>query len=236
MDMNFQKENRQHINTLITKEINNMDAPAHEMQLSDLIITIVESWRLISGIVLLMLSIGVFYVIVARPVYQVDVLLQVEEKSKGIGAFTELADLLQEESPVTAEFEILRSRMVIGSVVDNLKLDISASAKHLPLIGGVIASGSESIQVENFDIPVAYQGEVFELVADGKGGYKLFGPEGRLLTRGTVGKPVKVSLENEEFVTLFVSELKSKPGVTFELIRVARLTAIKKLKKKVDYY
>jgi len=231
--MNFQKDNRQHINSLITKEINNMEAPAQEIQLSDLVTTIVDSWRLISGIVLLMLFIGVFYIIVAKPVYQVDVLLQVEEKSKGIGAFTDLADLLQEESPVTAEFEILRSRMVLGSVVDNLKMDISASAKHLPLIGAFIASGSERIQVENFDIPVAYQGEVFELVAGEEGRYELFDPEGKLLTQGVVGKPVKASLANEEFIMLFVSELKSMPGVTFGLTRIARLTAIKKLKNKL---
>jgi len=210
------------------------EVSTQEIQFSELITIFVDSWRLIVGMVLLFVVTGIIYIILARPVYQVDVLLQVEEGSKGIGAMTELTDLLQTESPVTAEFEIMRSRMVIGSVVDNLKLDISASAKHLPFIGAFIASGSESIKVENFDVPVAYQGKLFKLVAVGEGSYNLFDPEGILLTQGVVGKPVKASLANEEFITLFVSELKSKPGITFKLTKIARLTAINKLKQKLN--
>ncbi len=39
--------------------------------------------------------------------------------------------MLDDYTPVTAEIEILRSRSVLGEVVDNLKLDISAYPEHV---------------------------------------------------------------------------------------------------------
>ncbi|MDH5570284.1 MAG: polysaccharide biosynthesis tyrosine autokinase [Gammaproteobacteria bacterium] len=220
--MNFQ--------SLITKDTNNVVSSSHEMQLTDLVGTIADSWRLVSAIVLLMFFTGVLYILFAQPIYRADVLLQVEAKSKGISGLAELSELLQEESPVTAEFEILRSRMVLGAVVNNLKLDLIARAKHFPFVSLFIDPSSERIKVENFEVPVVYQGKSFELVAGENNNYILFDPDDKLLVHGEVGKPVNISLADGKDIKLFVSDFSSKPGTRFELIKKARLTAINQLK------
>jgi hypothetical protein len=56
-------------------------------------------------------------------------LLQVEEKSSGVGSLKALQPLLGDDTTVSAEIEILGSRMVLGRVVAKLKLDIVVRAE-----------------------------------------------------------------------------------------------------------
>jgi tyrosine-protein kinase Etk/Wzc len=83
-----------------------------------------------------------------------------------------LQPLLGDDTTVSAEVEILGSRMVLGRVVEKLKLDLIATPKTFPLIGGTIARryageepnapllglssyawGGEVIQVDSLDVP-----------------------------------------------------------------------------------
>lgn len=230
MDMNYQKDSRQQLNSFITNETNNMQSPPNEIQLSDLIATIIASWKLVGGIILMMLFVGVLYVLTATPIYQADVLLQVEEKSKGISGLAELSDILQEDSPVTAEFEIIRSRSVLGAVVKNLKLDIVAKPDHFPLVSLFIDPKSERIKVENFDVPDYLKNESFTLVSGEGNSYSLYDPDDSLLIKAEVGEPVEIQLADGTVIKLFISELKSSSGTNFELINKARITAINLLK------
>jgi len=230
MDMKIQKENKQHSNKLIENEMSGMNSAADEMQLNELIGTIVDSWRLIGGMVVLMLFIGVMYIAMVKPIYQADVLLQVEERSEGISGLAELSELLQEESPVTAEFEIIRSRLVLGSAVKNLKLDIIARPKHLPFVSFFIDPGTERIKVENFEVPHKYQGKPFKLIAGDDNKYMIFDQDENFLIQGEVGKPVQISMADDGDIKLFVSELSKKPGVHYELIIKPKITAINQLK------
>jgi len=217
--------------TSSTQRIDHMTSYVQEIELSVLIATILESWKLIAGMILLLLFISLAYIVLAQPIYRADVLLQIEEKSKGIGALTELTGLVQEESPVNAEFEIIKSRMVIGSVVGNLKLDIEARPDYLPVVGSFFTNPDERIQVEKFEVPDSYKGEEFELVSGKDGAYLLYDPDGNFLAKGKVGEPVNKSLGNEEAIYLFVSELKGEPGESYSLTRLSLLQAINSLKK-----
>lgn len=79
------------------------------------------------------------YIFIAKPVYKADGLLQVEEK--GGGACRPLKDiqpLLGDSTTVSAEQEIT-SRMVLGRVINRLKLDIEVQPKTFPIIGSAIA-------------------------------------------------------------------------------------------------
>lgn len=222
-----------------------------ELQLTDLIATIVDSWRLILGSVIAFLIGGLMYVTLVTPIYRADVLLQIEESSKGVGALADLSMLLQEEVPVSAEFEILRSRMVLGAAIDNLKLNIVTRPIYFPLFGASLARrngdteqiadapwyafggyawGGDRIQVESFFVPGWYEGETFMLTAMEGDRFKLLDPEHTLLAEGAVGETVNIQLGNDEFIKLYVSELRSRPGTRFELIKQNRLTAINELK------
>jgi hypothetical protein len=130
---------------------------------------------LIASITLAALIIGMAFTFVSKPVYRADGLLQVEEKSSGVGSLKALQPLLGDDTTVSAEVEILGSRMVLGRVVEKLKLDIIATPKTFPLIGGELslaamgeepntpllglssyAWGGEVIQVDSLDVPRPY--------------------------------------------------------------------------------
>jgi len=234
MDMRSRNESGTRIDRFVTREMNIVESAVDEMQLSDLIGTVIDSWKLVISIIFLMLLIGFLYISLAEPIYRADVLLQIEEKSKGISGLSELSELLQEESPVTAEFEILRSRMVLGAAVNNLKLDVIARPDNFPLVSLFIDREAERIQVGDFEVPVNYQGQDFNLVAGKDNHYVLYDPDGKLLFQGEVGKPAKVKIDDGDNIKLFVSELSSRPGSQFKLIKKAHFTAVNELKKSLE--
>ena len=76
---------------------------------------------LIIGTALLALVLGAFYGMFATPIYQGDTLLQIEKKG-GVPGLTELNKVFSKEESASAEIEILRSRMVLGDVIEQLKM------------------------------------------------------------------------------------------------------------------
>lgn len=224
---------------------------SNDVELGDFIHTIVDSWHLILAIFVALISSGVLYIVVVEPIYRADVLLQVEAQPKGIGALAELSGLLQEEAPVSAEFEILKSRLVLGTVVDNLKLSIDARANYFPLMGGLISKlngenkhlsdswlgftrfawGGEKIKIETFDVPPSYQDKEFTLITETDGRYRLLNPDNDVVLRGAVGESAISVPGVADEIQLFVSELKSHVGTHFKLTRQARLGSIEKLKE-----
>ena len=100
----------------------------------------------IIGITFFAALIGVAYALMATPIYQADALVQIEEKSGGgLAMSADLADMLGgAETQSVAEIEILRSRMILGDVVDALDMDWSAEPKRLPFVGNFL---------ERYDVP-----------------------------------------------------------------------------------
>ena len=111
------------------------DIDDDEIDLGDLLGVLIENRWLILGITLVAFALGSLYAFVATPIYKADGLIQVEEKRSGLGDF-DISALFEGDTSVNAEIEILRSRLVLGAVVDNLKLDIIAEPDYFPIFGG----------------------------------------------------------------------------------------------------
>src|SRR5210317_646174 len=109
-----------------------------EIDLGDLIGVLIENRWLIAAITFVALLLGATYAFVATPIYKADALIQVEEKKSGLGDL-DINSLFEGDTSVNAEIEILRSRLVLGDVVDNLKLDIVAEPTYLPVFGAALA-------------------------------------------------------------------------------------------------
>ena len=109
------------------------DVDEEDLNLSDLIGVIIENRWLIIGITVVAILIGGFHAFTAAPIYEADSLLQVEEKKSGL-ANLDGATMMDDYTPVNAEIQILRSRSVLGTVVDNLKLDIIAEPEYFPCL------------------------------------------------------------------------------------------------------
>ena len=79
----------------------------------------------------------VAYLAAATPVYESDILLQIEQRRQGgAEALTDLPTALAgPQSQADTEIEILQSRRLLGGVVDALNLDTSVTPVYFPVVG-----------------------------------------------------------------------------------------------------
>lgn len=100
------------------------------IDLKELFFSLIAQWKIIACCVVLSLICALLYLRITPDTYSVDAMVQVED-SKGAASAALLGDLskasggLSQKSPADPEIEILRSRMVLGQVIQNLNLDIN---------------------------------------------------------------------------------------------------------------
>ncbi len=213
-----------------------------EIDLSELLAFLFNARKLIIAVAAVITLLSIVYALVATPIYSSDVLIQVEEKKDA--ALGDLSSLFSEKSPTAAEIEILKSRAVIGSAIDQLRLDISATPVYFPLIGKFIASpgaghklakpflgmnsyawGGEDIQVDRLDLDSSLVEKPLTLVAGENSAFTLLGPDDETVLSGEVGKAAERGGNG-----IFVSHLVANPGTRFHLVKRYRLDVINKLK------
>ena len=213
------------------------------LQMMDLVI---DARWLIAMVAAVVTGLGVMYAIMAEPVYEANIMIQVEDSPNSAGSLLgQVNSLFDVKTAATAEIEILRSRMVVSRAVDNLRLYIQASPRRVPLVGTWMANrstelsepgrgggggytwGNERIQVEVFNVPEAWQGQGFELVAGPSGRYRLITPNNQSLD-AQVGQLLEWDAPQGK-LQLLVSELSGKPGASFDLVRRSRLNLIEGL-------
>jgi len=209
------------------------DAREDEIALSDLLGILIESRWLIIATTTVFFLLGVTYAFVATPIYQADGLLQVEEKKRGFGDL-DFNAMFEGDTLVSAEMEILGSRSVLGTVVDNLKLDIHAAPRYFPIFGAAIArrsapSARPQIQVDTFDLPNSMMGKSMTLVSSGTDRYEVFDENTESLFRGTVGETATRTLATGETISLFVSMLQADRDQVFTLRRASRQSSVRRL-------
>jgi tyrosine-protein kinase Etk/Wzc len=209
---------------------------------------IVDNRWLIGALVLLTLVLGSTYALLARPVYEANLLVQVEDNSANAkDILGQAAGLFDTKTATTAEIEIIRSRLVIGKAVDNARLYISARPRYLPIFGAAIArhsaglsnpgllgfggyvTGREAIDVPEFSVPASLEGTPFRLVAGANGQYTLTHPDVPDL-HGVVGTRLE-AVTPAGPVKLLIAALAGRPGAQFVLVRRSRLAAIEELQQ-----
>lgn len=222
-----------------------------EINLLQLLDVVLDSRWLIAAVTAVTLAIGAAYALLATPIYEANTLIQVEEKGGGRAAATsalgEAASLFEIRSPATAEIEILRSRLVVGQAVQNLQLDLSATPKYIPVMGGWLArratapsnpgflgmdgyvSGDESLKVGAFDVPREFEEQRFSVIITDKG-YQLLSPAGDTLASGRLGEPVDFVIDGQKGQVL-IAAVVAKPGAEFYLVRSSRLRVTEQLQR-----
>lgn len=202
-------------------------------------------------ITLLALLLGATVAYVSTPVFQADSLLQVEDEATGIASIDALDALqpLNDQNPsVSAEIEILRSRMILGQVVDKLELDEVIAPDYFPVVGRAVARryaggqvakpwfgqdayawGGEALSVQRYEVPEALLGVPLTLTAGEDGAFTLRDEEETWAIDGKVGEALEYELANGSRLGLFVTRLKSRPGTRFTLLRNWRNDAIAEL-------
>ncbi|MBL6985400.1 MAG: polysaccharide biosynthesis tyrosine autokinase, partial [Candidatus Thioglobus sp.] len=220
------------------QEFNNTE---DEIDLSELLGTLIEAKWLISIIAGMFLVGGVFYALIATPIYQADAVLQIEEKSGGMPGLSDFTEMFPADTAASTEIEIIKSRNIIGKVVDKLDLTLNATPKYFPVIGKAIARRYSGVGVSesNFGMDnYAWGGEHIQLqrlvLPEGSGGilliagedqqYTLIDVDGEILLTGSVGEVVIA-----KGIEIFVSELVARVGTEFNLNRSSRINVINNL-------
>ncbi len=216
------------------------------LAVGEIIAVVMEHRWLVAAVTTLALLLGLTWTFVSKPVYKADGLIQVEEKASGMSALKDLQPLLGDNTTVSAELEILTSRMVLGRVIDKLKLDIEVSPKYVPFIGSALArryqgdevnspllglssyaSGGETLQVDSIDTPRSALDKRLLLIADGKDGYELLDEHGDSVLIGTIGKRA-----TGRQYSMFVSRISARPGTRFAIVKRSSEAAVTLLRER----
>lgn len=144
------------------------------IDLKELFFSLIAQWKMITLCVLLSIVCALLYLRTTPDIYAVDALVQVED-SKGASAalLGDLSNMIEQKSPAQAEIEILKSRLVLGSVIDHLNLNIRVSGTEDSFWNRLIAKheydseyssqsvlfkdNQKSFDIRQFDIPQYFQ-------------------------------------------------------------------------------
>lgn len=144
------------------------------IDLKELFFSLIAQWKLITICILLSLIAALLYLRITPDTYNVDALVQVED-SKGASAalLGDLSNMIEQKSPAQAEIEILKSRLVLGSVINQLNLDLVISGTEDSIWNRLLKNHNYDIQystksvlfkdnqqsfdVRQFDIPNYYK-------------------------------------------------------------------------------
>ncbi|MEB5928251.1 polysaccharide biosynthesis tyrosine autokinase [Acinetobacter schindleri] len=150
------------------------------IDLKELFFSLIAQWKLIALCVILSIVAALLYLRVTPDTYRVDALVQVEE-SKGTSAalLGDLSSMIEQKQPAQAEIEILKSRLVLGDVIDRLNLDIQVAGTENSLFDRLLnphdyrteystrsvlfRDGDQAFDIRQFDIPQAYYDKTLEL-------------------------------------------------------------------------
>jgi len=214
------------------------------LAIGEIVAVVMEHRWLVAVITSLALLMGLAWTFISKPVYKADGLIQVEEKASGMSALKDLQPLLGDSTTVSAELEILTSRMVLGRVIDKLKLDIEVFPKYMPLVGAAVARrykgdvpnvppmglssyawGGEKIQVDALEVPRSVQNKPLMLIAGDKGSFELRDEEGDSVLKGTVGLRATAGA-----FSIFVSRISARPETRFVVVKRSAEAAVAQLR------
>ncbi|ELY3136648.1 polysaccharide biosynthesis tyrosine autokinase [Acinetobacter baumannii] len=143
------------------------------IDLKELFFSLIAQWKLIALCVILSVVCALLYLRVTPDTYSVDALVQVED-SKGASAalLGDLSQMIEQKSPAQAEIEILKSRLVLGTVIKDLHLNIQVSSTENTLTHRLLSDadykteyttksvifkdGLKSFDIRQFEIPAYY--------------------------------------------------------------------------------
>lgn len=224
-----------------------------EIDLRQLLGTLVDyKWWIIS-ITLVFFLVSAAYALLATPIYRADAIVQVESKVPSLPGLADVSQSLGMSggaAEASTEIALITSRSVVGSAVDALKLDVSVEPNRFPLIGNYLARkaeardpealadvrfgmrrfgwGGEKLDIFQFDVPRAQLAREMTLVVGEKGTYELLDDDGDRLLKGQVG-----ALATGGGVKMQVAVLRAHPGMRFDLMRQRHLTVINNLQRDI---
>lgn len=198
-----------------------------ELDLARLLSELIDHRVCILSFTLLCATCGLLYALFASPVYIADAIIQIEQKQQNnlLKSITQLSGDASPDS--TAEIQLLKSRMILGKTVDDLRLRDEIVPVRFPLIGNGLARliGQETPVLKLDWLMLPSRHSPLTLTAGKNGEFLLEGID--INVHGTPGKLVQ-----KAGVALRVRELRAPVGTRFKISQKTQLEAINALSKR----
>lgn len=227
-----------------------MAARTGEMELRGYLRLLTRNVWLITITTLLAGLVGAAYAFLVTPVYEANMLFQVAESSakEAKNIIGEMNSLFDVKTVVASEVELLRSRGIVATAVDELGLCVEASPRYLPVIGrglaryhdtlswpawfglGGYAWGGERIDVSDFKVPDALWDVPFILTVEPGGGFRLQRAEGGPVLRGQMGERLTGTAQMAG-LELLVRQWHARPGTEFLVRRRSRSAVVESVQE-----
>ena len=144
------------------------------IDLKELFFSLIAQWKLIALCIILSLICALLYLRTTPDTYAVDAMVQVEDsKGTSTALLGDLSGMIDQKSPAQAEIEILKSRLVLGEVINHLNLNIRVSGTEDSFWNRLMANhqyateyseksvlfkdNQNSFDIRQFDIPQYFQ-------------------------------------------------------------------------------
>lgn len=226
-----------------------------EISLGELFNALLQNGWLIAATFAVIWVIGIAYAVLAPPVYQADALIQVEDQkgASGLAGLSQLSEAMgMQQSAVSGEIEILRSREVLLKAIESTKAYVHVEVDNrFPVIGawmarrhdatsveiaspwmgfGSYAWGGERLELAELSLPRRQWARGFFLEAT-DGGFVLRDEDGKeLLQSDRIGQRLEF-LVGGETAFLAVRALVGRPGARFLIQQESPITVFDELRK-----
>ncbi|HEY8098005.1 MAG TPA: polysaccharide biosynthesis tyrosine autokinase [Methylobacter sp.] len=225
------------------------------VSIRDYVDLLIEGRKIILITLLSVLLVAVVYLVFAPRTYKADALLRIDKNKALLSAplrnEANKASTEADNPRAQREVEILRSRSVLGKVVEDLNLMVEYTPNYFPVIGEMLARrhdahdgvagswwgfgrwawGGEKLKIATFTVPDRYLEKAFTLIALEEGRFQLLDPKDEVLAEGQIGETLIADIGETAPVVIKLAELAGHPGTHFELTRRTSLAAIETLQK-----
>lgn len=204
-----------------------------ETNLVDLLKELVKNWYIMVPCLILSACVGVFVAMWIRPVYQVDALLQIQSKnSKSPSMMGGLGALFATTSPAETEIELIKSRQVMGSAVEKMRLQYSATPMNRM---DRLMHKEGRMELSQFEVPwdkippEEIKGPWIAEIKDSVGNFNLIDHKGDVVLSGNAGQTYRFPYAGDT-ASFGIFRVEAKAGHRFALSKMTRLEAIEAFK------
>ena len=120
-----------------------------EIGLRQLLVTLLNGRYTIVVFVTVFATIAIVYILLLPPIYRASSLVPIKENAQGIPRPDGTVHLIASKTLVAQELQFIKSRMLVGRVVDELDLTTHISPIYLPLFGAALASRHSDAEIND---------------------------------------------------------------------------------------
>lgn len=225
----------------------------HQPSLGEIARSVAEGRWVVLATVTAALAAACAYLYVARPVYRSRALVHVVERPEEDARLEDILARLEPRATTESEIELMRSRQIAGTVVDQLHLDVEARPRWFPVLGPALARrhegppaapplearalapfawGGERIAVSHLAVPEELLDKKLLVTALPDGRYSLADGERALVAEARVGQPAHPE-PGVEGLALTIQELVARPGTQFVIEKLRREEVITALHERL---